>query len=232
MESLPGSTPILQIIQDSPAGRALASGFQRGWSEVGRPDVTTLTIPADQLRDRSALGSILKKYEPGVLLLWSDAEPLPNLTTLIDRRAEPAMIFVSSSYLGKQTAAIAETIRDRVFITYPYRLTPYVGPKTGGHDSKTPILASARDFGNRRIESRSTAMLQQATLQGLNLINDNLYRDHLLDVMSMQMDVIVRDYERLSFGPGQRYASKGCYIIQLGPGKQPALLPRSEWVIH
>jgi hypothetical protein len=210
----------------------LAASFQRGWSELGRPAVTTLTLPVEQLRDQAALGSILNKYRPGVLLLWSDAEPLPNLTTLIDRRAAPAMVFVSSSYLGKQTTAIAETIRDRVFITYPYRLTPYVGPKTGGYDSKVPILASARDFGNRRIESRSTAMLQQATLQGLNLINDNLYRDHLLDVMSMQMDVIVRDYERLSFGPGQRYASKGCYIIQLGPGKDPALLPRSEWVIH
>jgi hypothetical protein len=75
-------------------------------------------------------------------------------------------------------------------------------------------------------------MLQQATLQGLNLIYDNLYRDHLLDVMSLQMDLIVQDYERFSFGPGQRYASKGCYIIQLGPGEDPPLLPRSEWVIH
>jgi hypothetical protein len=95
-----------------------------------------------------------------------------------------------------------------------------------------PILASAKDFGDRRITSRSTAMLQQATLQGLNRIYDNLYRDHLLDIMSMQMDLIVRDYERFSFGPGQRYVSKGCYIIQLGPGAEPALLPRSEWVMH
>ena len=75
-------------------------------------------------------------------------------------------------------------------------------------------------------------MLQQAISQGLNLINDNLYRDHLLDVMSMQMDVVVRDYERLSFGPGQRYASKGCYIIQLGPGEVPELIQKSDWVIY
>jgi hypothetical protein len=107
-----------------------------------------------------------------------------------------------------------------------------VGPKAGGYDSKVPVLATARDFGQRRILTRTTAMLEQATLQGLSLIYDNLYRDHLLDVMSMQMDVTVRDYERFSFGPGQRYVSKGCYIIQLGPGAVPALLPRSEWVIH
>ena len=75
-------------------------------------------------------------------------------------------------------------------------------------------------------------MLTQAILRGLNLLYDDLHRDHLFDVMSMQMDLTVRDYERFSFGPGQRYASKGCYIIQLGPGPEPALLPRSEWVMH
>jgi hypothetical protein len=231
-ETLSTEAPILQIVQDSPVGRALAAGFQRGWNEQGQAAVTTLTLSAVQLRDQTELANILDKHRPGVLLLWTDAELLQALPALVDRLASPGMVFVSSGQLGKKTTGIPESVRDKVYITYPYRLTPYVGPKTGGYDSKVPILASARDFGNRRIESRSTTMLQQATLQGLNLIYDNLYRDHLMDVMSMQMDVIVRDYERLSFGPGQRYASKGCYIIQLGPGADPALLPKSEWVMH
>ena len=70
------------------------------------------------------------------------------------------------------------------------------------------------------------------TVRSLSLFYDSLQRDNLLDIMSMSMDLVVKDYERLSFGPGQRYGSKGCYIIQLGPGAEPALLPRSEWVIH
>ena len=142
------------------------------------------------------------------------------------------MVFVSSTYLGRKTATIAESVRDRVYITHPYRLTPYVGPKAGGYDSKVPILTTAKNFGDRRIASRSTTMLQQATLQGLNLIYDNLYRDHLLDVMSMQMDVTVRDYERFSFGPGQRYMSKGCFIVQLSAGPKPKLEKKSDWVIY
>jgi hypothetical protein len=232
LETITADTTILQIVQDSPVGRALAAGFQSSWDEQGRPAVTTLTLTAGQLHDQAALGKILTKHKPAVLLLWTGAELLPNLPTLVTGLAAPGIIFVSSGYLSKKTATISEAVRERVFITYPYRLTPYFGPKTGGYDSKVPIQTGAKDFGNRRIASRSTTMLQQATLQGLNLIYDDLYRDHLLDVMSMQMDVIALDYERLSFGPGQRFASKGCYIIQLGPGTDPALLQRSEWVIH
>jgi len=232
LETLTAETPILQVVQDSPVGRALAAGFEKSWQEREHPAVTTLTLSSSQLRDQAALGKLLAQHKPGVLLLWTDAELLPNLPSLVAGLPAAAKVFVSSAYLGKKTAAIEESVRGRVYITYPYRLTPYVGSKSGGFDAKVPILASARDFGDRRITSRSTTMLQQATLQGLNRLNDNLYRDHLLDIMGMQMDVIVRDYERFSFGPGQRFVSKGCYIIQLGPGADPALLPRSEWVMH
>jgi hypothetical protein len=232
LEALSAETSILQIVQDSPAGKALASGFQSGWHELERPAVNSVTLTAGQLLDQATLGRLLLHYRPGVLLLWTDAAILPGLPQLVAQLDSKASVFVSSGYLGKKTATIADHLRDRVYITYPYRLTPYVGPKTGGIDAKIPLLASSRDFGERRIASRTIDSLTQATLLGLSLLYDNLYRDNLLDIMSMQMDLVVRDYERLSFGPGQRYVSKGCYIIQLGQGNNPALLPRSEWVIH
>ena len=232
LETISHETPILQIVQDSPVGRALTDGFQRGWNELERPAVTTLTLTASQLLDQAAMNKLLTKYKPAVLLLWADAALLPNLPSLIAQLPPQGVVFVSSGYLGKKTASIPEAARNRVYITYPYRLTPYVGVKDGGFDAKVPILTTYKDFGDRRITSRSITMLTQAILRGLNLLYDDLHRDHLFDVMSMQMDLTVRDYERFSFGPGQRYASKGCYIIQLGPGAEPALLPRSEWVIH
>jgi hypothetical protein len=39
-------------------------------------------------------------------------------------------------------------------------------------------------------------------------------------------------YPRLSFGPGQRYASKGCYVVQVAGDDEPLLEKRSTWVIH
>lgn len=231
-QDVTATSSILQIVQDSAVGRALESGFQAAWKELERPAVTTVRLTVEQLREHNGLINLLDKHKPSQMILWVDGELLPALPKLVAKLAAETPVFVSSGYLGRDTVKIDEKLRDRVFITYPYRLTPYVGPKTGGFDARRPILATYRDFGDRRIASRTTNALQQATLLGLSQLQDNLYRDNLLDLMSMQMDLIVKDYERLSFGPGQRYVSKGCYIIQLGAGAEPPLLQRSDWVIH
>ncbi len=231
MDGIAHGTPILQVIQESPAGKALAAGFQKAWSDLEHPTVNSVNVTSKQLRDPKFYSKLLLDNKPGVLLLWTDAGVISSIPRLITKLDTPAQIYLSSSYLGKQAATIPESVRSNVYITYPYRLTPYVGSKEG-FDAKVPILATATDFGDNRITSRTNTMLKQVTLQGLKLLYDNLYRDHLLDVMSMQMDQVARDYERLSFGPGQRYVSKGCYVIQLGKGADPALLAKSEWVIH
>ena len=68
----------------------------------------------------------------------------------------------------------------------------------------------------------------------LGLTEDDFYRDYFLDIFDMMHDedYTIADYPRVSFGPGQRYASKGCFVVRLGPGKTPELAPVSEWVIH
>ena len=58
------------------------------------------------------------------------------------------------------------------------------------------------------------------------------YRDNFLDVIDCIMDLEVPYYERISFGPGQRYAAKGCYIVQLSDGDKPVFIKKSNWVPH
>jgi hypothetical protein len=63
-------------------------------------------------------------------------------------------------------------------------------------------------------------------------VKRNYYRDYLFDVVGMMADSGSLDFERISFGPDQRYLSKGCYIVQLSPGPKPELIKRSDWVIY
>ena len=68
--------------------------------------------------------------------------------------------------------------------------------------------------------------------QAFGMMRQNIYRDNFLDSISVLPDSEFSDYVRLSFGPGQHYASKGCYIVQLTHGAAAELLKKSDWVIH
>ncbi len=224
---------VLQLVQDSPAGRALAAGFGAGRDDLGQDQPVSLFMSDRQLRDPSELMRVVAEHPAEMVLIWADSTLLPGLPGLASGAMPPQRVFVSSTLLGKSLAEIPEASREQVFITWPFRLKPYVGDTEGtGFLSRNPIETTWKSFGAPRVASRIATMLDTSILEGLHDIENNLYRDHLLDEMSMQMDRVVFDYERISFGPGQRYASKWCYIIQLGPGPEPELIPRSEWVIH
>jgi len=230
---LQGGGRILQLVQDSPQGRALAEGFAAGLRKRPQVSLETRTLDRSQLRDGEQLAKWVAGQRPGVLLVWADADILPALPGMAAGLGSPQLIFVSSIYLGGATIDIPDALRDRVLITYPYRLKPFVGDEEGASFlARVPLETTYRSLSDRRIASRTATMLSQAVTQGLLNIEDNLYRDYLLDELSMQMDRVTFDFERFSFGPGQRYSSKGCYILQLGPGTEPELIPRSEWVVH
>jgi hypothetical protein len=95
-------------------------------------------------------------------------------------------------------------------------------------------------LSSKKIPEKNLAISTKMYFLGTLLTNAfmhmqrNYYRDYFLDVIDMLEDASdsIANYPRLSFGPGQRYASKGCYIVQLSPGEKPEIIKKSDWVIH
>ncbi|MBP2690123.1 MAG: transporter substrate-binding lipoprotein, partial [Deltaproteobacteria bacterium] len=68
-------------------------------------------------------------------------------------------------------------------------------------------------------------------------LESNYFRDYMFDIIdasmiNWNMPAVAPTFERISFGPGQRYASKGCYIVQLSKGDRPELVRKTDWVVH
>jgi hypothetical protein len=60
------------------------------------------------------------------------------------------------------------------------------------------------------------------------------YRNYFLEVVDEMNDLslVPVPYPHLSFGPGQRYASKGCYVVQVSAGEKPQLIDKSGWITY
>ncbi len=230
---------IVEVVRDSPEGRSLSRGFQETWQALGHRPAATITLKKGERLTAALLEKVTAGEKPAALLVWDGQGALTALEGLAGQAMRPDRVFVSSSYLGEEIWKVKEEARDFIYLAYPFRLP-------GDEAQYTNMVESF--MGIRNFQGSSLVILKkmysavQVLSQALPGLNGNYYRDYLLDLFGMtmstggmglwQQDEVYPLYERLSFGPGQRYASKGCYIVQLTRGPKPELVRRSEWVIH
>ncbi len=220
--------PILQIVRDTNEGRSLSRGFQETWRDFGQKPVEIVILKEGEVVTAELVQQKLDQEKPGVIILWDGPESIKMLEMLADGKNRPAMVLVSSTYLGKSMFSLNEQVRDFTYLTYPYGITPGPGEKSLSTMVKQlKFDPEVNAVPTNRISQKSyglTLILGMA----LTEMRGNCYRDNLLDVIGAIMDQDVPLYGRISFGQGQRYASRGCYIVQLAKSK---LVKKSGWLI-
>jgi hypothetical protein len=181
---------------------------------------------------------VSRQEHPAALSLWGGADVVAGVEALTGDRDRPALVLASSSYLGETAWTLPEQVRGFTYLTYPFTFAqnvavPAMGSKPVRNDGQATLRRQDVVLNGRaqRIATLSQSLTQVLTMALMDM-RGNYYRDNFLDVIGMIPDQNFPLYERLSFGPGQRYASKGCYIVQLASGPVPELVKKSPWVIH
>ena len=220
---------VIQVYSDTPEGNALARGFEETWHALGRRPPTSRVLHKGEALTSGLIQQLQDKGKPSALLLWGGSETLPILETVSGMPDRPRMVFVSSSLLKQNLWTLPDTVRNITYITYPYRLPQ----EEGAYSNTAKVWLQWRKIpvDDQRISTKMYSLMQLMTLTFMHM-KRYFYRDYFLDVIGMFQDQQWNDYERFSFGPGQRYASKGCYIVQITNGLKPVLMKKSEWVIH
>ena len=224
------SSSVVQLFRRSREAMALAEGFRQTWEGMGRSKPVDLILEADASVNEQLLHG-LNISDESVLLLWLDSEDQAIFRRIAEQAGHKTMMFASATLLKNDFSVIADDLRDAIHITYPY------------------ILPDAKNMGavvvNRWLKIRKIVpgnFTTQAKMYflgwmlpgALKSMRSEFFREYFFEGFDMMtdQDYAVAVYPRLTFGPGQRYASKGCYIVKLGKGENPALLPVSDWVTH
>lgn len=222
---------IVQVYKKGSEGELVARGFKEKWQRFSASTVLNYELDDTRLKKDNGWQDLIEPGKKTFVLLWvSDAQP--TLSSLFDDHEHKSFkVFVSSTLLKEGYASIADEYRDRVYITYPYAFP----------EEKKRNLASLETWlkiknipkGDQRIQSKMYFLgwILSDTLAG---IKSEFYRDYFMERIEMMKDQThsISVYPRLSFGPGQRYASKGCYVIQLTKGESPHLLKVSDWIVN
>lgn len=228
-----GAQDILQVYRAGGAGAELADAVRRGLSPAEAATEGSIVLPEAGDWDAAAVLEALSAAAPRSVLVWLNAADLDALyRQLADTPVcEDWPVYASWTLLDRQLSAVPEAERARTRVTYPRDLPASAARK----HAVLRQWMKARDIPNldEDIQGR-LYFLGWMLPAALTHLRSEFYRDYLLESFDMMrdQDYAIPVFPRLSFGPGQRAAAKGCYVVELGPGDDPEVVARTGWVSH
>jgi hypothetical protein len=179
---------------------------------------------------QAALTATLSSVRSGdVLVLWLRPADLARLPPLPPRAA---VIYLSGLMGGLEHAPLPTGWRDSSHMSYPVdlpdpRRARMNYPLGWFHVQQIPIV-------NERVQT-DTYLACQIVSEALGHMLDSFVRDYLVERLEMIVSRRLANayYPRLGLAPGQRFASKGGYLVKLaGPGPQgDRVVAETEWTV-
>jgi hypothetical protein len=215
---------VIQIFRSGDIGADAAAELQALATTAG---LTTVNRPL-QASTAAAIAAALKVTAAGdAIVLWLRAEELTQL-----RVAPPdgATVFLSGIMSGLEHAPLPEAWRGVARMTFPFELpsqraTLLNYPIGWFTLHNVPILDARTQV--------DTYIACSVVADTFGLMLDNFLRDYLVERLEATLDsrLVVGYYSRLGLAAGQRFASKGGYLVRFtGPSGTP-IAAASEWLV-
>jgi hypothetical protein len=202
-------------------------------------------IPGAQLRDLSVSGEqelcrevrrvTTSEHPPDVLVLWPGKYSAPVLAALSEAAPSVKSGKLKIVTLPAGALEVAQLHKPLVLpadllFTYPYELPTVYYPRVflvrqWMHSRKVDIVYPRLQFQTYY----ALTMLQF----GLDQILDDFFRDYLVEVIEHEAESHLDNgtHPSLALGPGQRFASKGAYIVKLDAAAQDGFRAVSGWIV-
>lgn len=223
---------VLQISRENDMkGEYLSRGFEETRKLLKQSLPENKIIKEGEKIDAAFWQNLFNSHEADIFLLWLPRDDLTSIGALSPVNGNPRQVFISSTQQKEAIFTFPESVRDFIYFTYPYELPQ------DGHIKKLALKKwlQIREIAFSDMEIQGKLFFSNRMLTGaLAAMRRDFYRDRFFEGIDMMIDqyYTVPVYPNMSFGPAQRYASKGCYIVQLGGGDNPQLVKKSDWVNH
>lgn len=216
---------VVQVYREDDIGSEAAKALRTGTAAEGFKVVDRIIHAGAAGRE---LADALKETGTGdAVVLWLRPEDLRSLTP--EAPQGPEFLF-SGLMGGLENAPLPAAWRSRAHMTYPFdlpelRVTRMLYPIEWCRFQHVPVVAE-------RIQA-DTYIACDTLAQNVSHIGDDLVRDYLVERIEDMLSSRLFDgyYPRLELAPGQRFASKGGYIVHFADASGTKLAAEGEWIV-
>jgi hypothetical protein len=139
-------------------------------------------------------------------------------------------VFVSGIMGGLEQAPLAGSWRTLARMTYPFALPDlrrgFMDYPLGWMRFKQIPVVDERT-------QTDTYVACLATAEAVRIMGEDLVRDHLLETLEMHLGARLVNgyYPHLTLGPGQRFASKGGFLVRFADPQGVRLIADGDWSV-
>lgn len=207
------------------AARALAEALAQGATRV-----EDWPLPAGPLAPRAAERAVEGQQPGEALVLWLEGDDLAALT------AQPpppgVAVFASATLAGLERAPVGNAWRPAIRLVYPFepeaRRLGRMVLNVGGWLADRGL---ALDRATERVQGAaySTCEMLGRAMRGMG---EQYSPDYLLEWLENSVEgALAMPFPRFTLGPGQRFGSKGAYLMRYVPPGLERLEPDGEWIV-
>ncbi|HXD30656.1 MAG TPA: hypothetical protein VN643_06050 [Pyrinomonadaceae bacterium] len=168
---------------------------------------------------------LIEQERPSMLVLWLDDTEIKTL----EQVSLPGVkqIYLSASLVDPELSGFPQELRDKTFLTFPFSLPQSSAPHA--FRARAWLRSRGIEKADERIQLNTYFMLGVVDHALTNLAG-NFSRDYFIENVELETGLTPNPgvFPRLSLGPGQRFASKGSYIVSVANGK---IEPISRWIV-
>jgi hypothetical protein len=165
-----------------------------------------------------------------VAVVWSTHVPWQRLEPVLTAHPGIERLFVSASVLEDALEGVpAGVLRDRLLVIYPFEL-PDSPRKVERFRAWARVNKVAIVDERAQADAYFTATLVSDALASMA---GYYSREYLIERIEHMVDRMLTSsvYPRLSLASGQRYASRGAYLVRVEDDAGFKLVPVSEWIV-
>ena len=221
---------VVQVYRDHALGRLPAQALRDALQRHGGKTVIDYPLTDAGRMPAEFLTMLSRNESPYVLVVWLDSADLDALELTRVPPASLTEMYVSASLSAMRRPDLPEPWLSRLHMVYPFDLPANRNLRLAR--MKAWLQARNIPFADERTQANAF-FAATVTGEAMSHLGENFSRDYFIErIEQMTQNALSSSiYPHLSLGPGQRFASKGGYVVRFPADAGGVPVAVSEWLI-